>query len=149
MSVGLLDVNILIALAWPSHVHHGAAHAWFAEQSNSGWATCPLTQCAFVRISSNPKVIPEAVTPGEALALLRDMVALEHHVFWPDDLPLADESVPTGLVLGHQQITDAYLLGLALHHGGKLVTLDRSLAALAPAGAAASNGLEIVPVGGV
>ena len=70
MSVGLLDANMLIALAWPSHVHHREAHEWFAANQSAGWATCPLTRCAFVRVSSNPKIIPEAVVPM-ACALIR------------------------------------------------------------------------------
>jgi len=81
-----LDVNMLIALAWPSHIHHGPAHAWFAANAVRGWATCPLTQCGFVRISSNPGIIPEAVTPQAALDLLRQIVANKHHAFWPDDI---------------------------------------------------------------
>ena len=63
--VRLLDINLLIALAWPSHVHHRQAHAWFAENAPSGWATCPFTQCGFVRISSNPQIIPEADSPHQ------------------------------------------------------------------------------------
>ena len=146
MSVGLLDVNMLIALAWPSHVHHREAHAWFAANRSGGWATCPLTQCAFVRVSSNPKIIPEAVTPMEALALLKEMVSLEHHVFWPDDVPFDRELAPTELLVGHRQVTDAYLLGLSIRHKGKLVTLDRSVAALLPPRSAHLDVLEVLPV---
>jgi len=142
----LLDVNMLVALAWPSHVHHRAAHAWFATHRSAGWATCPLTQCAFVRVSSNPKIIPEAVTPLEALALLREMVSLDDHVFWPDDVPFHGEPVPTELLAGHRQVTDAYLLGLCIRHKGKLVTLDRSVAALLPPGSGHLDVLEVLPV---
>lgn len=146
MSVRLLDVNMLIALAWPSHVHHRKAHAWFAANRSSGWASCPLTQCAFVRVSSNPKIIPEAVMPMEALALLKEMVSLEDHVFWPDDVPFYREPVPTELLVGHRQVTDAYLLGLSIRHNGKLVTLDRGVAALLPPGSPHLDALEVVPV---
>ena len=146
MSVGLLDVNVLIALAWPSHVHHREAHAWFAANRSAGWATCPLTQCAFVRLSSNPKIIPEAVTPVEALALLHEMVSLEHHVFWPDSIPFHREPVPTELLVSHRQVTDAYLLGLSISHKGKLVTLDRGVAALLSPGSAHRDALEVLPV---
>jgi toxin-antitoxin system PIN domain toxin len=132
MKVSLLDVNLLIALAWPSHVHHRKARAWFSENAINGWATCPLTQCAFVRISSNRKIIPEAVTPKEALALLNKSVSLKTHVFWKDDIGLLDQPVPSGLLVGHRQITDAYLLGLAIHHGGRLVTLDGGISDLLP-----------------
>lgn len=115
MKTSLLDVNMLIALAWPSHVHHRQAHAWFSQNAARGWATCPLTQCAFVRISSNPKIIPEAVTPREALALLSQMTGMKTHTFWKDEIGILDKHVPSGLLVGHRQITDAYLLGLAIH----------------------------------
>lgn len=144
--VGLLDVNMLIALAWPSHIHHRRAQAWFAKHSSAGWATCPLTQCAFVRISSNPKIIPEAVTPNEALTLLSTVVSLESHTFWDDDIPLLNDAVPTGLLMGHRQITDAYLLGLAIHHGGRLVTLDGGLSSLLPQRSPHAKALLIVDV---
>ena len=144
MSIGLLDVNMLIALSWPSHLHHGAAHAWFSRNARNGWATCPLTQSAFVRISSNPKIIPEAVTSNEALDMLRQIVSQKHHTFWPDDVTLLDECVPTRLLIGHRQVTDAYLLGLAMRHGGRLVTLDKGVSALAPPGSDALRAVELV-----
>lgn len=144
MSVGLLDVNILIALAWPSHLHHRPAQAWFAKHASRGWATCPLTQCAFVRISSNPKIIPEAVRPAEALELLRQILALKHHTFWPDNIGILDERIPSALLVGHRQITDAYLLGLAVRHGGRLVTLDKGLLTLAAAEPTWRNAIELV-----
>jgi len=137
---------MLIALAWPSHVHHREAHTWFAANRASGWATSPLTQCAFVRISSNPKIIHEAVTPMEALTLLKAMTSLEGHVFWPDDVPLFGEPVPTDLLVGQHQVTDAYLLGLAIRHKGRLVTLDRGVAALLPPHSAHRAALEVVAV---
>ena len=146
MSVGLLDVNMLIALAWPSHIHHEQAHAWFSRNVSSGWATCPFTQCAFVRISSNPKIIPEAVTTGQALELLGQIVSQKHHTFWPDDINLLEECIPTELLVGHRQVTDAYLLGLAIRHIGRLITLDRGVSALIPSGSPGFNALEIVPL---
>lgn len=144
MSVGLLDVNMLIALAWPSHLHHQTAHAWFLKHAVRGWATCPLTQCAFVRISCNPKIIPEAVSPAEALDLLGQIVSLKHHVFWPDDIGVGDGCVPKSLLVGHRQITDAYLLGLAVRHGGRLVTFDKGILTLARNESACVNALELV-----
>ncbi len=132
MKVSLLDVNLLIALAWPSHVHHQEARVWFSENAINGWATCPLTQCAFVRISSNRKIIPEAVTPKEALALLHKSVSLKTHVFWKDDISILDKHIPSALLVGHRQITDAYLLGLAIHYGGQFVTLDGGVSNLLP-----------------
>ena len=144
--VCLLDINLLIALAWPSHVHHRPAHAWFAANASSGWATCPLTQCGFVRISSNPKIIPEAVAPQQALSLLEEIVNHPHHVFWPEDVPLVgEEAVPTQLRFGHRQVTVAYLLALAIHNQGRLATLDRGIAGLVLAESPHRDTLEIVP----
>jgi toxin-antitoxin system PIN domain toxin len=144
--VGLLDVNMLIALAWPSHVHHQGAQAWFSTNASAGWATCPLTQCAFVRISSNHKIIPEAVTPKEALALLGEIVRQETHAFWQDDISVLDEDVPSALLVGHRQVTDAYLLGLAIRHGGRLITLDEGLSALLSVRSSHRDALHIVPL---
>lgn len=142
--IGLLDVNMLIALAWPSHVHHEIAQAWFSVNASAGWATCPFTQCAFVRISSNPRIIPEAVTPKEALVLLHEIVNLKTHTFWKDDISMLDDTVPAGLLVGHRQVTDAYLLGLAIHHGGCLVTLDGGLSSLLPRGSLHAGALHTV-----
>lgn len=141
----LLDVNVLIALAWPSHVHHRAAQLWFGRNRRSGWATCPVTQIGFVRISSNPKFIDGAVTPGAARRLLRQATRAEDHQFWPDDLDfLGDDVLPASHLLGHRQVTDAYLLGLAINHGGKLATMDNGIAALLPDGKARSTHLELI-----
>jgi toxin-antitoxin system PIN domain toxin len=144
MKVSLLDVNMLIALAWPSHVHHNVAQAWFSRNAANGWATCPLTQCAFVRISANRKIIPEAVTPQEALSLLRKIVGLKTHTFWKDDIGILHQQIPASLLVGHRQITDAYLLGLAIHHGGQLVTLDGGVSDLLPSNSAHLTALHQV-----
>jgi uncharacterized protein len=125
VSVHLLDANLLIALAWPQHVHHGKAHEWFAKVGRSAWATCPLTELAFIRISSNPRIIPESVTPREASTMLAKIVELPGHHFWSDDVKPTKASTFDSLALvGHRQVTDAYLLALAQHHQGKLATLD-------------------------
>lgn len=131
--IALLDINLLVALAWPNHVHHRPALRWFGEFQNLGWATCPLTQSGFVRVSSNRRIIPEARTPREALLLLRRILALPHHTFWPDDTSLADSPyVAAAKLIGYRQVTDAHLLALALRHGGRLATLDRGLRQLVP-----------------
>jgi len=124
----LLDVNVLIALTWPTHVHHVAARRWFDRDSRGGWATCPITQLGFVRVSSNPAAIRDAVRPAEAVAMLERLTALPGHRFWPDEVAvtLAGPFASLSLV-GHRQVTDAYLLALARHHGGKLATLDRGV----------------------
>lgn len=87
--VSLLDVNLLIALAWPNHVHHRSALAWFKRNQTGGWATASLTESGFVRVSSNKAIIPEARSPLEAILLLRRIVSLAHHEFWPDDFSFA------------------------------------------------------------
>jgi|SRR5687768_12564740 len=132
MPVALLDINVLIALAWPNHQHHIAAHDWFAAHAAEGWATCPMTQCGFVRIPSNPKIIPQAVAPADAIALLEGMTAHPHHEFWEDDVGLGDRThVPHERISGHRQVTDAYPLGLCLKRGGQLLTLDQGVTSLA------------------
>ena len=77
----LLDVNVLIALAWPNHVHHAAARAWFEDRREEGWATCPLTEAGFVRVSCNPSVVRHTVTPLDAIAVLEKLTRLGTHVF--------------------------------------------------------------------
>ena len=84
MSVHLLDTNLLIALAWPQHVHHAQAHDWFAATGRHDWASCPLTQLGFIRISSNPAIIPDAVGPRDALSVLNRIISLPGHHFWPE-----------------------------------------------------------------
>ena len=129
----LLDVNVLIALAWPLHVHHVIAHAWFEKVGQQSWSTCPLTQLAFVHISSNAKIISTAVSPRAAVQALGTMVALAGHVFWADDLEVNDlASFTSNALVGHRQVTDAYLIELAKRHKGKVATLDVGLADLLP-----------------
>lgn len=130
----LLDLNVLIALAWPSHIHHLQAHKWFATAQNSGWATCPITQSGFLRLSSNPKILPEAVPPKEALHLLEQITLLPKHLFWADSIALADAVIfKNSNIVGYRQITDAYLLSLAIHNKGCLVSFDKGVATLVPA----------------
>jgi uncharacterized protein len=133
----LLDVNVLVALAWPNHVHHSAAHAWFDQVGRAGFATCSVTQSGFVRVSSNRRAIPDARTPREAREILRRITDLPGHVFWPDDTEIASsEHIAWERLGSHAQVTDAHLLALALRHGGRLATFDRALADLAPEGTA-------------
>ena len=134
MSAALLDVNVLIALAWPQHVHHPAAHRWFDSNARGAWATCAITQLAFVRISSNPKIIPEAVAPRSAHAVLCDLVRLPGHVYWESlPSPAACATLAAVSMVGHLQVTDAYLLDLVRHHVGRLITFDKGLFTLAAA----------------
>ena len=129
----LLDVNVLVALAWPNHVHHSAAHIWFDNVGRTGFATCPVTQSGFVRVSSNSRAIPDARSPREARDILRRITNLPGHVFWADDVEIANTEHIVWEHLGsHAQVTDAHLLALALQRGGRLATFDRALADLAP-----------------
>lgn len=141
----LLDTNVLIALLWPSHAQHDLAVKWFARRRSKGWATCPLTEAGFVRIVSNPAFSRDAVTPREAAGVLAANTAAKDHSFWPDELPFTGAVVFAGArLIGHQQVTDAYLLGLALHRGGVLATLDHRIAALCESKSADLKALEIV-----
>ncbi len=129
----LLDVNVLIALAWPLHVHHVAAHNWFENVGQKSWASCPLTQLAFVRISSNAKIVSAAVSPRAATKALSEIIALPGHIFWPDDVQVNGlASFTSNALVGHRQVTDAHLIELAKCHKGKLATLDAGLADLLP-----------------
>ncbi|OFW42869.1 MAG: hypothetical protein A3J29_02500 [Acidobacteria bacterium RIFCSPLOWO2_12_FULL_67_14b] len=131
MSSYLLDTNLLIALLWPSHEQHELAVAWFARHRSRGWATCPITQAGFVRIVSNPAFSRDAVQPRDATQVLVANTAAKDHALWADDLAFAEAVAFAGVrLIGHQQVTDAYLLGLAIRHGGVLATLDRQIVVL-------------------
>jgi len=142
--IHLLDVNLLVALAWPNHVHHAAALGWFRRSQPAGWATCPLTESGFVRVSSNPSAMPEARSPREAIHLLRRIVALPQHVFWHDDVSMTSDSMAEIPLVGHRQITDAHLLALAQSRGGRLATLDGGIRSLVPHGHEAAEILCLV-----
>jgi toxin-antitoxin system PIN domain toxin len=130
----LLDLNVLIALLWPSHEHHSAAVKWFGKNQNRGWATTPMTQAGFVRIVSNPAFSRDAVTPAEAIAVLRANLQSPTHKFWRDDMLFHEAVAPVaGRLVGHRQVSDAYLLGLAIRHGGVLATFDEGISALVDA----------------
>ena len=132
----LLDVNVLIALSWPEHMQHALARRWFARHRSKGWATCPLAQAGFVRIVSNPAFSSHSVSVQQAVEGLVDSLRDDAHQFWPDSISLPDAiRFLKEPVAGHQQITDAYLIGLAMHNRGKLATLDRKVLKFAPMGA--------------
>jgi toxin-antitoxin system PIN domain toxin len=133
MTAFLLDVNVLIALLWPAHEGHLQAQHWFDRNSHEGWATCPFTQAAFVRIVTNPAFSSDAVTPQEAVKLLSSNLDNPSHRFWGDEISFVQAVQPFERRLkAHQQVTDAYLLGLAIHKKGKLATMDRAFVALLP-----------------
>lgn len=123
----LLDVNVLVALAWPNHVHHGQAQGWFAGAAPGGWATCPLTQSGFVRVSSN-RAVPHAVTPPAAIELLRRLLDVGDHVLLEDDVSIVDAPEVDGArIASHGLVTDAHVLAIARRHGGRLATFDRGI----------------------
>jgi hypothetical protein len=146
MTAYLLDVNVLLALSWPGHESHSSVQRWFARNAAKGWATCPMVEAGFVRILSNPAFSPHAVSPKEALEALRTNVKHPAHQFWPDDIPLAAALDRFGdRLAGHRQITDLYLLALAIQHRGKLATLDRRLLAVLGEGSDAVAHVELIP----
>jgi len=127
--MALLDVNALVALAWDSHVHHTTMREWFAANRSKGWATCPITESGFVRVSSNPKVLPSPIGVAAAREVLTALRAVEGHRFLVDDVSICDDDVAA--IVGHRQVTDAHLLTLARRQGVALVTFDTALAVLA------------------
>jgi uncharacterized protein len=123
--VYLLDSNVLIALATPEHSLNLRAAAWFRE--GHPFATCPITQGALVRFHLRAGV---EATAESAKLLLKSISSLPRHTFWPDDASYLD--ISTAGIIGHRQVTDAYLVLLANKHGGSLATMDQALAAVHP-----------------
>lgn len=135
MSRALLDVNVLLALIDQDHIDHEIAHAWMDGQTVDGWASCAVTQNGFVRVLSQPNY-PNPVTVGHAVELLRTSTSSKNHEFWPCDLAVTDPVLLADRLLGHRQVTDAYLLVLAVRHDGVLITLDTTIPVDAVRGAA-------------
>jgi uncharacterized protein len=124
--VGLLDVNVLVALFDPWHVHHSAAHSWFAANREQGWATCPITENGLLRIVTNPGYAGRATTVPDLLDRLSRFRSAGNHSFWPDDISLCDTGrVDARHFQGHRQLTDVYLLALAVAKRGRLITFDQ------------------------
>jgi toxin-antitoxin system PIN domain toxin len=121
----LLDVNLLMALLWENHEHHSKVRSWF--KGVSSFATCPVAQLGFARVSSHP-LLGYGMTPDAAFGVLRQFLADPRHQFMPDDLSCTDRVVRTELMAGANQITDRYLVALARQHGFSLATLDEPLA---------------------
>jgi toxin-antitoxin system PIN domain toxin len=121
--MALLDVNVLVALFDPAHLHHEAAHAWFGRNRTSRWATCPLTENALVRIVSNASYPGRRTTVEDAAARLRTFCSDRHHVFWQDSVSVRDAGrFRWNHVQGHRQLTDVYLLALSVSNEGMLAT---------------------------
>jgi toxin-antitoxin system PIN domain toxin len=131
----LLDVNAVIALIDPLHVHHERAHRWFAARDGEPWHTCPLVQNGVVRVVSHPKYSNSQPAPI-VLASLASLAAREDHVFLPDAVSLLDSSVHTERLLASSQVTDTYLLHLAASNDALLATFDtRVVTSAVPSGA--------------
>lgn len=124
----LLDVNVLIALIDPAHVQHDRAHAWFGSSGKKAWATCPLTENGVLRIVGNSRYPNSPGTPAAVAELVAGLLTLPGHEFWPDDVTLLDrQRVYSARLLDSAQVSDSYLLTLAVAHAGQLATFDRNL----------------------
>ena len=118
----LLDANVLVALVVAEHVHHDAAAEWLSA-FDAGFATCPITQGSLVRF-----LLRAGQSATAALDVVSAIEEANGHEFWPDSLSFVD--VEVGGVVGHRQVTDAYLAQLARRRDGQLATLDSGLAHL-------------------
>ena len=135
----LLDVNVLIALLDQAHPHHGTAMFWLRANIKHGWASCPITQNGCIRIMSQASY-PGARPVVQIIDRLRGALVHSAHQFWPDDASIVDAHVVEGTrVHSARQITDTYLLALAVKHEGRLVTFDSGIALAAAKGATQKN----------
>lgn len=139
----LLDVNILIALLDGSHIHHRLVTDWLARNIDEGWASSPITQNGCIRILSQPDY-PNAVPAAQVAARLSEATQHPSHQFWADTFSLLQlGSLEWGRILSSRQVTDAYLLALAVQQGGRYVTLDRGIP-LAAVNGAVSEQLVVI-----
>lgn len=135
----LLDVNVLIALFDAAHVHHRIARDWLDENIKDGWASCPLTQNGCIRIMAQANY-PGAQAPALIATRLAKACQTEWHEFWSDSISLLESGLlDWGQILSSRQLTDAYLLALAVRHEGRLITFDRSISIAAVPGASSQN----------
>ncbi len=131
----LLDVNILIALLDSDHTLHTQAIEWFARNAGDGWSSCPITQNGCVRIMCHPGY-PNALPAHAVIESLRAATSEPQHEFWPDNITVTDaKTVDAKRMHGPRQLTDIYLLALAVRNNGRLVTFDSSIALEAARGA--------------
>ena len=144
--IHLLDVNLLVALFDPGHMHHEAAHRWFSGAREDGWATCPMTENGFVRVLSNPAYPGRRTRVADAVARLRRFSESGGHTHWPDDVSILQaEAFDPSHLAGHREVTDVYLLGLAVRHEGTFATFDRSVRTSAVSGFQTEH-LKVLPV---
>ena len=124
----LLDVNVLIALIDPAHVGHDAAHRWFGETGSASWASCPITENGVMRIVGNPKYPNSVGSPAAAAPILKTLKELPGHVFWGDEISVVGcDLIDASEITTPGQVTDSYLLSLAVAKGGQLASFDRRL----------------------
>lgn len=127
-----LDVNVLMAITWPTHVAHTKAQSWFVESGKSGWVTSPGTESGFIRLSSNPVVVTEVVTPNACAIVLESLKKVGNYQFVADSVPLSEEMARSEVALtGHRQVSDAHLAFVAQMHNCVFATLDSGAAKLA------------------
>ena len=145
MTPCLLDVNALIALIWEGHERHLQMVSWFRRHGRAGWATCALTQSGFVRVLSQPALATGASIAELSEALKRNVAHPGHH-FVPLDFDFVEVMTHcTGGVVGHRQVTDAYLLTAAIRNRMRLLTLDRGLVNLLASDAERNLHIELLP----
>ncbi|MEL6341283.1 MAG: TA system VapC family ribonuclease toxin [Myxococcota bacterium] len=134
----LLDISVLIALLDSGHTRHGSARSWLAGH-HGGWASCPLTQNGCARVMSLP-AYPNTVTTSAVIERLHAATQHPSHEFWPDDVSILDPQITRrDALLGPRQLTDIYLLALAVRHSGVFVTLDSRIAFDAVIGASSQS----------
>ena len=124
---GMLDISVLIALIDPAHQFHDAAHFWFKSHRRSGWATCPMTENGCIRIMSHPGYPFPGLSVDRVRSILTGLTRVEGHLFWPDSVSLLETKWARLAGVGPRQITDVYLLGLAVKNGGRFVTFDHAI----------------------
>jgi len=144
----VLGVDLLLALAWPQHEQHGAAHRWFAAEGRHAWATCPVSQLEFVRLSCDRAVVPDAARLSDAVELLRDITALPGHRFWRDNVTICAPILLDGAArLDAAHVLPAYLIELARRNEAVLATFDELLPDLAASLGVHRDVVQVVPIG--
>jgi toxin-antitoxin system PIN domain toxin len=135
----LFDINVLLALMDPDHVHHERVRSWWAREREHGWASCPISQNGFIRVISQ-RSYTSSKPIADAIAILRRATSRPDHQFWPDDISILDrEAIDSARLLGPSQLTDVYLLALSTRRGGRFATLDRGISTAAVRDAGSEN----------
>ena len=141
----LPDVNLLVALVSSGHVHHSAAQVWFSAASRQGWCTTPLTELGLLRILCHPSAVDDPLKPADAAGLLREVKTHPRWHFVETSVPV-ERALEAMQIQGHNQINDAYLLGLAVHHQLQVATFDKGFASLLKRGDKRRKHVYILPV---